>query len=1433
MDINGLVTQELQKQVNTNTFSGGMDSDTSDSLLQDNKYREAYNVRYITDKDSNNGELHLIEGALKITNTPGDVVLNQNFPKSAILASTTIRDYGIIIAKGFPEDDGSYTWSIFRYKKGNESEEYIGKYKRIFGSCSEPLWDQNHNNYKLSLVTRWESDDNIKLYIADGHHKLMSINIVEDIFFQNQGLEWGPKYNIEEITGVIDVPLLTPVIEKEIAGRLLPGIVQYAYRLYTPYGQFTRMSTISTPYYVYKKQGINSKGFPLQKRTDIGLKLNIDLFIPLDSPVRFLENACIQVYRISYLQNGQLPQVDLIIDEPLNTKTKKVITDTGIDPLSTLTPGEFNTLSGIDILPTCIESKNDYLFAGNIKYPQDSFASDWDARTYSYRRNTSLRQPDDYNNDILDVNNPYTIMSSDVYSKYIYKKDSTVIGGTGENIEWEFIVDNTDVIDKDIEAEYTEPDDKIGQHLSLRRGEVYRYGIVLYSYKGLKSDVHFIQDIRVPYNFTDSSNKDDLFYVSGTEIKSRRIGIRFSVKNLPKDCYGYEIVRCNRTIDDSSIIAQGVISYPMETEIEKAYYHGLTQSPAIFTGYSHQGGMQIDDNQVFATIDVHSTNRLMQFISPEVSYQQDDILDLINANSCFIECRYAYNPSNHYISNKALLYKYSFDGFVGYDNIVPNQENKSITVTSSTVGGNFLYHTNVDTQKVYFNSGGHYTKQITEDYFPYSRSTQYGGVRLTYNQDLFYNTRPITDDDYHYNDDYGYFKFNQSQAVPYSTYLNNTQDTKRNITNCVKANVSNWDDIADADGNEKITDNVSFLGEDYYINWTLGSFLTKNSSGNKLGLDALKESGKYNNNGQKGQLIGPGGKSILLKLDNPNWLYISAHWNGSNSPTSILQDYFYNLGVIVCNIKKQTTPYGGFSEQAVKNSTFYGHGQYFTAQGHHIGEDPTGQQDEYSDVFDGDVFIQCYEHVHVHKWDNPILKYGTSFSVIYSIPLETSINIIADHGCKFSKLVKASVKSKSYIQVRPAQIENKKIAYSQSDPMYQYNTAYSISPSIQQNYIIDPLDRSKNNYDYRIHYSNQKLNNERIDSWAVFQSANYIDVDTRYGELSGLRLFKNTLVFWQENATGMLSVNERQLLQNVDNTTLMLGTGDILQRYDYLTTEYGMKSGDYSDTQSDNALYWIDRDRKEMLRYSIGSQIQPLVKSKNIRNYINTHITPLQNPIKIVYDSKYSEILNNGYLPVFSELTDCFTGIYRLPFTHYLSFNDRLLFINDYLYKWNTSNGEVSTTTYHKPWTPANDPIPIPLYPSVKYVVNNEAHMNKVFDLCQFGGRFYGGGEITTSGVVNNHTNNNNALKPLLFKFTTPLKQEAHISGSEITNREYDFRFAIPRAGYEDPDTEEWITGKYGDRLRGKTMQCEFSSNSNSLDFSLQYITTKYRISWS
>ena len=101
---------------------------------------------------------------------------------------------------------------------------------------------------------------------------------------------------------------------------------------------------------------------------------------------------------------------------------------------------------------------------------------------------------------------------------------------------------------------------------SLRRNELYRYGIILYDKTGNPSPVKWIADIRTPnlydkyFNTFISHYKDD----KGTyDLASLPLGIAFNVSNLPDECTGYEIVRCKRGEADVATISQGVISKPI------------------------------------------------------------------------------------------------------------------------------------------------------------------------------------------------------------------------------------------------------------------------------------------------------------------------------------------------------------------------------------------------------------------------------------------------------------------------------------------------------------------------------------------------------------------------------------------------------------------------------------------------------------------------------------------------------------------------------------------------------------------------------------------------------------------------------------------------------------------------------------------------------
>jgi hypothetical protein len=60
-----------------------------------------------------------------------------------------------------------------------------------------------------------------------------------------------------------------------------------------------------------------------------------------------------------------------------------------------------------------------------------------------------------------------------------------------------------------------------------------------------------------------------------------------------------------------------------------------------------------------------------------------------------------------------------------------------------------------------------------------------------------------------------------------------------------------------------------------------------------------------------------------------------------------------------------------------------------------------------------------------------------------------------------------------------------------------------------------------------------------------------------------------------------------------DNTNLplTLGTGGVLDRYDYLPTSNGMAENQMCDAQSDFTLYWYDSNKNELLGLGANGEV--------------------------------------------------------------------------------------------------------------------------------------------------------------------------------------------------------------------------------------------------
>ena len=1346
---------DTENLLQINDFSGGMNTDTSDGAIASKQYRMAKNLRYVTNTQENSGELHMIEGLGDLVGTGRRVV-----------ASTQIRNIGVLV---YESDNG---WGVLTFKP---------KTKELTEVCNIQNTDRVVGQ-KLSLVTSYEDNNNCKLYIADGKGPIIVVQLFSGKYYTA----------LEDVESYPSVTFTVPIYCGQIQGTLQGGVYSYSYQLYNKYSTQSEISPSTKP--IPLRKGKN-KGYRSDENTSCGIKIRI----PTNDTFSKFEK--IRIFRIRYVEVGQLPTIECVYDGPI--KNNFYFEDTGMQALSLLSLEEYNSMTGIHIIPKTIESKDGYLFAANIKTDNPIYAFD-SVKNWKPDVTIELTEAkiavDNYNvRNRIDNENLTNITIPTVIGNVSAATHSNLLG-----VDW------------DIVEQSSYSNTKVSYALkSLRRGETYRFGIILYDEKGNSSAVFHIGDVTVPDGFAWELEEPVLY--------AKPVGVKITINNLPSEAIAYEIVRCNRGISDTKNICQGVISRPIsrylgddgktttqfpltptgwlttnDTVATACYWPwvssilpGMNQSyfedqnvltrmvQATMSFERDDENNPSDPDEVFiwkysatnigwqmeGIVEISPNYNIFQFISPEYSYLEGSTKDSITQYNTELHTLGILKPQdNGWLSAN----NQQQHGILFVHNDYPDEVCRFKLFENGDVKVPVLYGNNDGKAGLYLSSTW---AQAYAAYFP----LEFGNVQ--------YDT-PLPND---YDSKYAYIKL----------YNNELSDKNAQIKYTAFPETLQWDDYANSDSpyQLKYTSKVTAIGDRNYVNWICGGQYDRSiesQSGipymdineNEAKLLALGQTGRAR---YGGGLEGPGGKCFIIQTDNIDETFVL------NGVDDILSTY-------ICNIQKPTIPYGGTSAQAINNSTYYSYGDYFV-----VGIDDTVQGGSHSVVvFDGDTFIQPFEYVSMHKYSHPAIWYPRSYFIVYSIPVETSVNLAFTYGEEFSKTTNSG--NVTYIQNSASNVNGK---YVQSDPLYLYNSAYSINPTYKSSVSIDREDYDYDvNLDYRIYHSLLKSNNEYVDNWLKFQPANYLDVDTRKGPITGLRRFHNKLIFWQSEATGIFSVNERTTITDDSNLPLILGTGGILARYDYLPTSNGMKLDQYCDAQSDNILYWWDHNKGEICAYQDNEGILPLSKVKFVQNYLNKVMQDgrdISDPI-VSFDNNFNEAIFtiSDESLVYNEHIGQFTSVYEIEPKCCMNILDDVFYVdkNDQssIYKWNTLYNEAVYGFNGKQLTPY-----------IKCIINKQPTYTKVFDNGEFAGRVYGGDD----------------LSPITLKFKTPLKQFSYLNGSDIQNREYNFKYIVPR------NLEDGQYPLYGGRLRGKFMQEEIESSSNSYDFSLQYIATKFRVSWS
>lgn len=611
--------------------------------IQDNYY-EARNMRPLSFEELSRNALNNFKGLSEKLDLAGSyylyvggawVLQPSGLSGHYIIGSCNLRNITVLFATNLSGTSSSI-WSVDLHNATPQSTLKLHYVGNLGFSASYPIGD--------NAIGRYESEDIQKVYWADGNKLLRYCNIAD--------LTLG-SWATTDFDLVNNVTFSKPYLSSITSGNLYTGVVQYAYRLYKLNGPETIFSpsselipltdkSESTSYSdSYRGQSqLDSDGNPSVSGKGLTIKIdNIDT-----------DYERIEVIAIHYKSLITDPVINIV--GRYNSTSSITFTDDGSYNLGTYTLSEFRTLGGIIFVPKTITSKDNILFAGNVK--RQYFDVDFDARAYRFNPSriatlyNSAGSIMYYINGVnptsstppftswlsipetADCVNSYNDILNDgvAIHTFIYQTNGSTIGGEGPNIKYSFDIDQFELDDNGLDwtmrtgiagtvtnpsfKNYASPYIKTLK-LGYRRDETYRFGIVFINAKGQESFPKWIGDIRFPRGNETQGGVTNYFRFSKMETYApygRALYLKVCLKSaLPSGTVGWKIVRVIREEKDKTILCGGLLG-------AWKYSSGSPYS-------SFYDSM----NNYWTNVDANMNNTtLFHLMSPEINFYKNIIL---------------------------------------------------------------------------------------------------------------------------------------------------------------------------------------------------------------------------------------------------------------------------------------------------------------------------------------------------------------------------------------------------------------------------------------------------------------------------------------------------------------------------------------------------------------------------------------------------------------------------------------------------------------------------------------------------------------------------------------------------------------------------------------------------------------------------------------
>jgi hypothetical protein len=261
-----------------------------------------------------------------------------------------------------------------------------------------------------------------------------------------------------------------------------------------------------------------------------------------------------------------------------------------------------------------------------------------------------------------------------------------------------------------------------------------------------------------------------------------------------------------------------------------------------------------------------------------------------------------------------------------------------------------------------------------------------------------------------------------------------------------------------------------------------------------------------------------------------------------------------------------------------------------------------------SKVFGGDTFVtlmdneRCIRNIGTDGITQPAAN--EIYSRIYFFACESSMNTELRRGGHANKdLVDSTATAWDYHED------------------YFYNPAFKNENNIKKYYPKPDPFLENNEFINRFYASEIKINGELTDSWSIFKTLNYYDVEGSFGPINGVSMLQDEVYFIQDKAFGKLSINPKEVITTKEGSSVGLGRGGILDNHEYISTEIGSKH-QFSFIKSAYQLSFIDSRHKKIYVFSQNKPLTPLSDIEGMHSWmIKNFVGKLENTDKPVWDS--------------------------------------------------------------------------------------------------------------------------------------------------------------------------------------------------------------------